>query len=81
MTTEELLEGRHEIFLEWCEPWQGCGPEGNDLVAHVKLQATVHDCINMQRYYARSKGCPTMGEDERHLDEFMAVHWASPVKN
>lgn len=27
---------------------------------------------------AKQAGRPTMGEDERHLRDFMAVHWATP---
>lgn len=73
----DLLERRHEAQLEWCEPWLACGPEGNDLDAHVTLRATVHDCINMQRRAAREAGRQTMGDDANHLLDFMAVHWAS----
>ena len=71
-----LLESRHETMLQWCEPWPACGPEGNDLDAHVILRACVHDCINMQRILAKAAGRPTMGDDENHLLDFMAIHWA-----
>lgn len=54
MTPEELLEGRHEIKLEWAEPWPACGPEGNDLDAHITISATVHDCVNTARLIAQS---------------------------
>lgn len=74
-----LLERRHVAVLEWCEPWPACGPEGNDLDAHVTLRATVHDCINLQRRVARSSGRPTVGDDENHLLDFMAVHTARVV--
>lgn len=72
----DILESRHETMLEWCEPWPACGPEGNGLDAHIILRATVHDCINMQRLASKNRGGPTMGEDERHLLDFMAIHWA-----
>jgi hypothetical protein len=78
MTTEEMLEQRHTLKLLWVEPWKACGPEGNELDAHLELRATVHDCINMSRAAAKQAGRPTMGEDERHLLDFMAVHWATP---
>ena len=78
MTTEELLEQRHNVKLQWVEPWQACGPQGNPLNAHIELSATVHDCINMQRaadkfIHARP------GDDARRLEEFMMVHKAIVV--
>ena len=76
MTTEEMLEQRHTLKLVWVEPWKACGPEGNELDAHIELRATVHDCVNMSRAAAKQAGRPTMGEDARHLLDFMAVHWA-----
>lgn len=79
MTTEELLESRHRTLLEWVEPFPACGPEGNELTAHLIVRATVHDCINMRRAVAKAQGAPTMGDDARHLDEFMAVHIARVV--
>lgn len=74
------LENRHQVILEWGEPWPASGPEGNDLDAHVTLRATVHDCINLSRAVARSKGLPTQGNDAEFLLDFIAVHWAEPVK-
>jgi len=77
MTITDLLEKRHTMQLVWVEPWLACGPEGNDLDAYVEHRATIHDCINLSRAAARQKGRPTMGEDEKHLLDFMAVHWAT----
>ena len=71
-----VLESRHETMLEWWEPWPACGPEGNNLDAHIAHRATVHDCINLQRQAAKMAGRPTMGDDENHLLDFMAIHWA-----
>lgn len=79
MTTEQLLENRHQARLEWVEPWPAVGPQGNTLTAHVTLSATVHDCVNLQRSAAKSTGHPTLGNDARFLEEFMAVHWAVHV--
>lgn len=76
MTVEQMLELRHETYLMWPEPWPACGPEGNELLAHVRLSASVHDCVNMQRRAAKAAGRQTMGEDEQHLLDFIAVHWA-----
>jgi len=76
----DLLEARHEAYLEWNEPWPACGPEGNDLDAHVTLRATVHDCINMSRRAAKASGFPTASDDENHLLDFIAVHWVSVIK-
>lgn len=78
-TAEQLLEGRHEYCLSWSEPCQACGPEGNDLAAHVEHRVTVHDAINMSRLAARSAGRPTAGRDEEHLMDFIAVHWAGVI--
>ena len=75
-----LLESRHETMLQWCEPWPACGPEGNDLDAHIILRATIHDCINMQRRVAKAAGRPTASDDENHLLDFMAIHWARVVE-
>jgi hypothetical protein len=71
-----LLESRHKTLLQWCEPWPACGPEGNDVDAHIVLRATVHDCINMQRRLTKAAGRPTMGDDGNHLLDFIAIHWA-----
>lgn len=76
-----LLEGRHNTFLQWKEPWVACGPEGNALNAHVVLQATVHDCINLARKAAWDAGRPVSGDDRNHLLDFMANHWARVVDN
>lgn len=75
-----LLESRHETMLQWCEPWPACGPEGNDLDAHIILRATIHDCINIQRRVAKAAGQQTMGDDANHLLDFMAIHWAQVVE-
>jgi len=74
-----LLESRHETMLQWCEPWPACGPEGDDVDAHIILRATVHDCINMQRRVAKAAGRPTMGGDKNHLLDFMVIHWTRTV--
>jgi hypothetical protein len=74
-TLTELLESRHETLLQWSEPWPACGPEGNELDAHVVLRASIHDCINLNRRAAKAAGRPTMGDDGTHLLDFMASHW------
>jgi hypothetical protein len=76
---EALLESRHTTFLQWVEPWSACDPEENEVIAHVVLQATVHDCINLARRAAQSAGRPTMGKDGDHLLDFIAIHWAQVV--
>ena len=77
MEINEMLEQRHTLKLLWVEPWKACGPEGNELNAHLELRATVHDCINMSRAAEKQAGRATMGEDARHLLDFIAVHWAT----
>jgi len=78
--TDEMLEQRMTLKLVWAQPFTACGPEGNELTAHIELRATVHDCINMSRAAAKQKGRPTMGDDARHLEDFMAVNWATVVE-
>jgi len=34
----------------------------------------------MSRADAKKAGRPTMGDDELHLLDFMANHWATPTK-
>ena len=78
MTTDQLLQHRHEIFLEWNEPWPATGADLKQTDAHVVLRATVQDCINLERrsWAARSEKrfCGTEGN---LLEEFMAIHWAT----
>lgn len=76
MTTTEMLERRHELYLEWHEPWNACGPEGNEVHAHVAYRATIHDCINMSRLMWKECGLPVMGDDKRLMLDFIAVHFA-----
>ena len=80
MVLDAVIETRLEIELEWCEPWPSTGPEGNALDAHVKLRATVHDCVNMARHIAKAHGESTMGNDKDFLLDFIAVHWAELYK-
>ena len=82
---ERLLLKRHDIRLCWYEPHAGVGPGGNHLDAHVKLSASVHDCVNMQRLNYMRHDHPISGEgiDAQLLLDFIAVHWAeieSPIK-
>jgi hypothetical protein len=76
-----FLEARHETWLQWHEPWPACGPEGNEITAHVVLQATVHDCINLARRAAQLAGRPTMGNDGNYLLDFMAIHWTTVIES
>lgn len=85
LMAEKLLLKRHEIRLVWHEPHSSVGPEGNHLDAHVKLSASIHDCVNMQRLNYMSHNYPISGEgiDAQLLLDFIAVHWAeidSPIK-
>jgi hypothetical protein len=79
MDYKQLLENRHTTFLEWREPWPACGPQGNDLDAHVSVRANVHDCINLQRVSDRSRGDDTIGNDERRLADFITTHWCTVI--
>ena len=37
MTTQELLERRHEAKLGWVEPWPGCDPDGSETRSSMGL--------------------------------------------
>jgi hypothetical protein len=74
-----LLKNRHKVFLEWLEPLPACGPEGNDLDAHVTLRATVHDCINMERRADMMRGNDPIRNDARRLTDFINVHWCNII--
>ena len=77
MKLEDALEERHTTWVMWKEPWPACGPEGNDLSAHVTMKMTVHDAVNVARHRAKSHGVTDLvGNDHDFLLDFMAVHWA-----
>ena len=82
LPTNKLLEGRHTIYLEWGEPWPASGPHGNDLMAHIRTRATVHDCINLRRREILHKdpSWDVCGQDGQFLDEFIVCHWAEVVE-
>lgn len=79
MDIDDMLETRHETMLSWDDPCPACGPEGNELNAHVEHRATVHDCINMARAIAKREGHPTMGNDANFLLDFMTVNWTNTI--
>ena len=75
-----LLEFRHETQLQWCEPWPARGPEDNELDAHIKLSASVHDCINMQRVVWSNQGEEHLRRDKDLLLDFIAIHWCKIIE-
>jgi len=79
MKTNDILKDRHKVKLKWVEPWPACHPDGSELHANIELRASAHDCINMSRLVAKSHNLSTFGDDARHLDEFMAVNWATAI--
>lgn len=74
MNTAYLLKHRHDVRLVWVEPWPAY--DGKKKVdAYIRLSATVHDCINMYRLWAKDNGYPT-NKEEKLLESFIAVHCA-----
>lgn len=73
---EKLLESRHEVVLEWDEPWAAFAPQGEPIDAHVTMRATVHDCVNMARIPWAERGTTHQGRDRELLLDFIAVHGA-----
>ena len=82
MKTSEMIGRRHELKLEWVEPLSTLGPEGEEVpTGNLVLSATVHDCVNHTRWvHAQIVGDHAKETDEELLMDFMAVHWAQPVK-
>jgi hypothetical protein len=78
---QELLKNRN-AKLEWLEPWAGCDSDLKDVDSHIRLSATVEDCINLQRRILKNKGrLDLLHDDEGILIEFMAIHWGTIVKD
>lgn len=75
---KNLLENKHTTALEWCEPWQGVSEDLQTKTAHVRLRASVSDCILISRHYVKGIEKPQL-DDEEHLLDFIAVHWAEPT--
>jgi hypothetical protein len=76
----KMLEHRHDVRLEWSEPWQAESEFGDDIHAHIKMSATVHDCINSQRRYWTGMGMDHRGMDRDLLLDFMALYFAGVVR-
>jgi hypothetical protein len=74
----ELLESRHDTYLEWVEPWPASGPDGKDVEANITIRASVNDCINLRRWHFKLPGQPTLDEREL-LADFISVYWARVV--
>jgi hypothetical protein len=78
---QELLKNRG-TKLEWLEPWAGCDSDLKDVDSHIRLSATVEDCINLQRRILKNKGrLDLCNDDEGILVDFVAIHWATIVKD
>ena len=77
---DEALENRWTWYVEWYEPYPACGPEGNQLDAHITHRMNVHDAINVVRKIHKDKGKPIMGHDKEFLLDFIAIHWARIIK-
>lgn len=75
-----LLADRHNRYLQWEEPYQAMGPNGERLDAHMRLTTTVHDCIGIWRKHWDNMGIPYKDADEEILAEFVTVNWAYEVE-
>ena len=75
MTINEMLEKRHEVYLEWHEPRPGISSDGNEVHANVTLSATVHDCINMSRAVFKHNNLKINREDIIYLLDFFDLHY------
>ena len=78
---EFMLKHRDECMLQWVEPGSAIDPHGETADATIISRATVSDCINMARAQAEEREGRMSGMDDRdHLLNFMALHWAEPVR-
>lgn len=81
MHPKEILNRRHELVVEWCEPWQGLSAGGKECDAHVTLRTSVDGCIALQRKawveagYVRAN----TASEEDAIAEFIIVHWATII--
>ena len=79
MTPKEILSRRHELIVEWCEPWQGLSAYGKECYAHVTLRTSVDGCIALQRAAWKDIEDARAASEEAALEEFVVVHWAIVV--
>ena len=76
LSVEYMLENRHEVNLEWYEPWPGRQRDGGQIDCHMTIKASVHHCVYLYREsHADSQSQMT---DAECLQSFIAVHWATP---
>lgn len=76
MNAKDAVNRRHEVRLQWLEPWPGVDVEGKEVTAHILLQATVHDCINLQRAALRGRKNTVIISDEDLLINFVVANHA-----
>ena len=80
MNIKKAMENQDSVFLEWVEPWPALNEDGTEKTACMWLRASVRDCIAMHRHYVKSMNRPDIQyTDERHLEDFLVVHWATIV--
>lgn len=82
MHPKEILNRRHELAIEWCEPWQGCSTSGKECDVHVTFRTSVDGCIALQRKAWAEVGYTkaNTASEEDAITEFIVVHWATVVK-
>jgi stalled ribosome rescue protein Dom34 len=78
-TPETILRNRHNWRFRYFEPWPAIDEQGNELNAHVTIELSIHDAINMERVAWAAKGLDHVGRDEDLMLDFMAVHCAVVV--
>jgi hypothetical protein len=70
------VDMKNEKMLEWVELMPGLNADGAPKDVVVTMKAKVTDCIAMQRYSSKQRGEQLHNDDQRYLNEFMAVNWA-----
>jgi hypothetical protein len=76
LTPETILENRHNWRFRYFEPWQAIDSLGSELDAHVTVELSINDAINMERVAWAEKGIEHARMDRELMLDFMAVHGA-----
>lgn len=79
---ESLLLKRHESYLEWVEPSPSMLVGTFQIAnAHITSRATVHDCVNMQRYIESMSSKKFKHTDKELLEDFIISNNAKAFEN
>jgi len=73
---KEILEYRHAARLIWTDCLEAETTDGNEARCYVDCSATLHDCINRNRFVRYIIGLPVGISDWEMLQDFVKAHGA-----